>query len=72
MSTGPSISPAIDMNKVVGGLQGGGAGATIATIFVWFLGTRGIVIPPEIAVAFSALFTMATGAIGTYLKPHNS
>ena len=60
-----------DLSKMYGGLQGGGFGGTLATILIWILDMRHINVPPEIAVAMASLFTMALGAVGTYLKPHN-
>lgn len=70
MTNTTSAAPAKDLSKMYGGLQGGGAGGTVATIVIWILDTKNITVPPEIAVAFASLFTMLLAAIGTYLKPN--
>lgn len=64
----PSVKTSTDYSKLVAGLQGGGAGVALSTIVVWFLGAKGIQVPPEVAVAFSTLLTAAMSAFGTWLK----
>lgn len=64
---GPAVS-APDYSKLVAGLQGGGTGAAISTIVIWFLDAKGMTVPPEVAVALASLFTAALSGLGTWLK----
>jgi len=48
------------MNATTGTVVGtSGASTMLATVLVWLLSLRGIVVPDDVALAFTGLFTMA-------------
>ena len=60
-SPNPTTNLAPSASTVAGAL----IGVPLATILVWVIGLRGIVVPPEVATAFGALFSVVVGYFPT-------
>jgi len=51
---------------VAGGIAGAIAGS-VTVILVWGLGMSDVIVPPEVASAFTTLFTTLIGAIAAHV-----
>lgn len=55
--------------KVASAVGGSGCGAALTIIVVWILSLFHIVVPEDVAEAFTALFGMLVGLIAGYVTP---